>query len=70
MISESVRVLQATWWIAITFLTILYLSNLNAFLNSVKHYVPFNTLDEFMERKWFYLKGKYVSLILDDVSNI
>ena len=43
------------------------MSNLNAFLNSVRYFVPFGTLDELVQHKWFYREGHYVSSVLNDV---
>lgn len=48
--ADSTRILFATWWIFITILTSFYTANLTAFLTLSKFTLPFNKVDDIVQK--------------------
>lgn len=49
--ADSTRILFATWWIFITILTSFYTANLTAFLTLSKFTLPFNKVEDIVEKE-------------------
>ncbi|KAG7210243.1 hypothetical protein KM043_011791 [Ampulex compressa] len=65
-VTDSTRMLFATWWIFILILTSFYTANLTAFLTKPQFTLPINSLKDIVHRnyKWVTYKGRTVDFLL------
>lgn len=71
-ITDSTRLLFATWWIFITILTSFYTANLTAFLTLSKFTLPFNSVDDIARREKHFVaqRGGGIEYAIKNVSKI
>lgn len=71
-ITDSTRLLFATWWIFITILTSFYTANLTAFLTLSKFTLPYNTVNDILAKNKHFvsMRGGGVEYAIRTVSTI
>lgn len=69
-ITDSTRILFATWWIFILILTSFYTANLTAFLTKPQFTLPINNLQDIVRKgyQWITYKGRTIDFVLSHVN--
>lgn len=69
-ITDSTRILFATWWLFILILTSFYTANLTAFLTKPQFTLPINNLQDIVHKgyQWVTYKGRTIDFLLHQVS--
>lgn len=69
-ITDSTRILFATWWLFILILTSFYTANLTAFLTKPQFTLPINNLQDIVRKgyQWVTYKGRTIDFLLHQVS--
>ncbi|XP_067215019.1 glutamate receptor ionotropic, kainate 2 isoform X2 [Linepithema humile] len=66
--TDSTRILFATWWIFILILTSFYTANLTAFLTKPQFTLPINNLEDIVRKgyEWVTYKGRTIHFLLSE----
>lgn len=70
LITDSTRILFATWWIFILILTSFYTANLTAFLTKPQFTLPINNLQDIVRKgyQWVTYRGRTIDFLLSHVN--
>lgn len=68
MLTGAATVVITAWWVGTFFMTVFYGTYLTAFRNSASFTFPYSSMDDILEKRWFFQRGRPLDTLLSFVS--